>query len=162
MTGAGEPELSLSSRFFLWLYRKLQRGWLSLLLLGGVYLVSAGSLEKAHWVPNSDPILTALALGMILGAALAATRWRGWAALVYTLLLGPLLICQAVGQIVPSLDIVFSQSFLGLVDLMNVRLFAFFARTGGWAALYRAGRPSRIPGCSCCWPACWCGWRAPG
>jgi transglutaminase-like putative cysteine protease len=140
LTSADEPELSLSSRFFLWVYRKLQRGWLSLLLLSGMYLASAGSLDKAHWVPNSDPILMALALGMIVGAALAATRWRGWAALAYTLVIGPLLICQAVGQIVPSLDIVFSQSFPGLVDLMNVRLFAFFARTGGWAALYTGGQ----------------------
>jgi transglutaminase-like putative cysteine protease len=132
--------MSLSARFFAWIFRFLRRSWLSLLLLGGIYTVTAGSLGQARWVPNSDPILAALALGMIVGAALASTRWRAWLALVYTLLLAPLLTCQAVGQIVPPLDVTFSQPFLALVDLMNVRLFAFFARLGGWLALYQGGQ----------------------
>ena len=132
--------MTLSTRFYRWVYRKLRGSWISLLLLSGVYLVTAGSLEKARWVPDSGPILTALLLSMVAGAALAASRWPGWFALVYTLLLGPLLACQAVGQIVPSLDIIFSQSFFSLLDLMNVRLFSFFARLGGWSALYQDGQ----------------------
>jgi transglutaminase-like putative cysteine protease len=132
--------VSLNARFFPWVYRKLRLGWISLLLLSGVYLVTAVSLEQAHWVPDSHPILTALLLGMVVGAALAAARWPVWFALGYSLVLGPLLICQAVGQIVPALDIVFSQPLFLLVDLMNERLFAFFARLGGWVALYQGGQ----------------------
>jgi hypothetical protein len=148
VTRPAEPGGGLSARFFLWLYRRLRLGWISLLLLGGIYLVAAGSLETAHWVPDSDPILSALLLGMVSGACLAAARlprnarrgWPGWAALAYTLLLAPAFICQAMGQIVPPFEVVLSLPIFGLIDLMNVRLFAFFARLSGWAALYQGGQ----------------------
>ena len=134
------------SRFYLWLYRGVLHSWITLLLLSGIYLVVAGSVQNARWVPNSDPILLALFLGMLFGACLATARWPGWLALVYTLLLAPVFACQAVGQIIPSLNVAFSLPFLGLVDLMNVRLFSFFDRLSGWVSLYQGSQSIRDTG----------------
>ena len=157
--------MSRRSRFYLWLYRGVLHSWITLLLLSGIYLVVAGSVQNARWVPNSDPILLALFLGMLFGACLAAARWPGWLALVYTLLLAPVFACQAVGQIIPSLNVAFSLPFLGLVDLMNVRLFSFFDRLSGWVSLYQGSQSIRDTGlfvilvCLLVWPvAAWLTW----
>jgi len=157
--------MSLRSRFSLWLYRRLLNSWITLLLVSGIYLIVAGSVQNARWVPNSNPILVALFLGMLFGAGLAAARWPGWLALVYTLLLAPVFACQAVGQIVPALNVAFSMPFLGLVDLMNVHLFSFFDRLSGWVSLYQGGQSIQDTGlfvllaCLLVWPVgVWLTW----
>ena len=157
--------MTLTSRFFLWIIRRMGSGWINLLLVGGIYVTVAGSVEIAHWVYDSQPIQTALFLGMVFGGLLGATRWPGWLALLYSLLLAPAYACQAIGQVVPSLPIVFSQPFLGLVNLMNLRAFAFTARLDGWVSLYQGGGSIQDTGlfvilfCLLAWLAgAWLGW----
>src|SRR5512135_1019209 len=128
-------------RLFVWAYRRLAPGWQTWLLAGGLLSVTWVSVQSAEWVPNSSPIGVALFLGALCGAALAASRWRGLLSLVYTLLLGPVLAVQAVGQVLPPLNLVFSLPALKLIDLMNVRLFTFFDRLSGWASLYQSAQP---------------------
>ncbi len=134
-------EASASPHVLIWLYRRLSPGWQTWLLAGILLAISAASVQGAAWVGDSGPIGVALFLGALCGAALAASRWRGWLALLYTLLLGPVLAAQAVGQVIPPLNIAFSLPALKLIDLMNVRLFALYERLNGWVALNNAGQP---------------------
>jgi transglutaminase-like putative cysteine protease len=133
MTDAG-------SNFFIWLYRRLSPGWQTWLLAGGLLVIAATSVHGAAWVRDSGPVGAGLFLGALCGAALAASRWRGLISLIYTLLLAPVLAVQAVGQVIPPLSVAFSLPALKLIELMNVRLFAFFERLNGWAALYNSGQ----------------------
>ncbi len=133
MTNAG-PNLAI------WLYRRLSPGWQTWLLAGGLLTTAAISVEGAEWVRDSRPIGVALFLGALCGAALAASRWRGWLALIYTFLFTPVLATLAVGEVIPPLNVAFSLPVLKLVDLMNVRLFAFFERLNGWLVLYNSGQ----------------------
>ncbi len=130
----------IGPRLFTWIYRRLAPSWVTWLLAGGLLTFVAVSVQGAAWVSNSGPIEVALFLGALLGAGLAATRWRAWLALVYTLLLAPILATQAVGQVIPPPSVAFSLPALRLIDLMNARLFAFFERLNGWLALYNSGQ----------------------
>ncbi len=130
-----------SSHILIWLYRRLSPGWQTWLLAGILLAITSASVQQADWVDDSAAIGAALFLGALCGAALASSRWHGWLALLYTLLLAPVLATQAVGQVIPALNVAVSLPALKLVDLMNVRLFAFYERLNGWVALYNAGQP---------------------
>ncbi len=134
-------EASASPHILIWLYRRLSPGWQTWLMAGILLAIAAASVQASAWVGDSAPIGAALFLGALCGAALAASCWRGWLAFLYTLLLAPVLATQAVGQVIPPLDVAFSLPALKLFELMNVRLFAFYERMNGWVSLNAAGQP---------------------
>jgi hypothetical protein len=152
-------------RFFGWLYRKLSPSWISLGLVVGLCGFVSASVDAAGWVRDGSAIGTALFLGAILGAWLAASRWSGWLALLYTPLMGLAFAAQAVGQVLPSGLAITNLPLLELLQLMNVRLFALFDRLSSWETLYRSGKSIGDTGlfvfvfCLLAWlSAAWLGW----
>jgi len=114
--------------------------WINLTLLGAVAGVMAASFREAAWMRYPEPILDQFLLAVLFGAMLAVSRFRGWFAFVFVLVMGGAFSVQAVGRIVPEMLIVFSQNLNDLATGMNIRLWAFFGRVSGWLERLAAGQ----------------------
>jgi transglutaminase-like putative cysteine protease len=133
---------SLPERFNRWLVSLLP----TFLLAGGQVLLLALSVRQAEWVVDSTPILAMLFLGFLMGWMLAATRWRGWVVLVYSLPIGLFLVVQSLVRIVLLDGKSLSSPFLSQVTGMHLRLVAFELRVGGWIGVVASGGTVRDTG----------------
>jgi transglutaminase-like putative cysteine protease len=130
-----------SSRLFSWFMQRIAPHLLAACLLAGAAVILQINFSEAKWVPDSATLTQAAGWGMVFGAALAASRFRGrWAAL-YHLCMALLLTGLWIGRILPPFDQILGQPILDTLDLANIRLFTFIDRASSWAGALAAGKP---------------------
>ena len=115
------------------------RGGASMLLMICLAVSLILSIQEADWVSDSRALTYTIIGGLIFGAMLAAARWKGWWAGLYSAVLSFLFTFLVVGGILPSLGRLFSQPFLAEAEAMRLRIFTFSLRAGGWMETLRAG-----------------------
>jgi transglutaminase-like putative cysteine protease len=126
--------------FFYRLLRRIANPslWMMVMLIGLLHL----SLAESRWVPIRDAAyLPALWLGGLCGMALAASRFRGRFALIYSLVLSVGFVAEALGQIVPVWADVFSPSPVDWIWVMHLRLVTLALRMEGWGRTILQGEP---------------------
>jgi len=116
----------------------LQAG-LTLLLCGTVIVALAQSFHAARWIRADAPVMTGFTLGLLCGWALARTRWSGWIAGGYSVIVSLVTASQALGGVVQLRGMLEAPGFWQAVDLLSLRAVAFYFRANGWfsAALNR-------------------------
>ena len=129
----------LSSRFTAWLYRRTAPHALTWLLMAAIAGLMSHSLVTANWVPDSSPLVNAAWSGLILGGLLAASRFRGWAAVSYHLGAAGLLLGLWIGKVLPPLNQITRLPFLSTLDLVNIRLLNTLDRMASWFSILSAG-----------------------
>jgi transglutaminase-like putative cysteine protease len=94
------------------------------------------SVAQARWTANAGAHLPAVWLGLLCGAALALTRWRGRSATAYSLVASLIVAFEIVARVVvtPALA-------TDVLRGLNVRLFIGAERVTGWIAALLAGAP---------------------
>jgi transglutaminase-like putative cysteine protease len=122
-----------------WLLRIAARNWVFLLLVGTIVSVVSYSLDTANWVKNDQGMLSTFAVGAVLGWLLARSRFKGWFAALYALVMSILAALEPVADFVPTLVQVFAMPVLELINELNLRAFQFFLRASGWIEVLRAG-----------------------
>ena len=120
-------------------FKNAVRGWPTALLLVGLVITVAISFNASHWVRDSSPVVIACLTGLIIGLMLTATRWPGWAAGLYSLVLSLLLTAQMVGNLLPGFGVLFSQPILLSAETTRLKIFTLILRAGGWVDALRAG-----------------------
>ena len=75
----------------------------TLVLTIGLVGMLSYSVDQAGWVKDSRPISNLMISGLIIGWLLAASRLRGWLALLYSLLIGMAGVIQELAQVSPEL-----------------------------------------------------------
>lgn len=119
------------------LVRLLRPRWIPLLLMGAATATLAHSLGQAEWVSGYGRHEIGLWLGLLCGAALAASRFRGRAALGYSLTLAVTAAGQMAGRVVPPHWA--SLAFADLVWAAHLRLLTLLYRIAGWGAAILEG-----------------------
>ncbi len=119
----------------------VRQGWPSFVLLLALTTSLALSVEKAAWVKYDHTISLMVFEGLAVGSLLAASRWKGSQAALYSLGLSLLVACQAVGRLIPPLERLFEQPFLAELEAARLRAFAFGLRAEGWVQNLQAGKP---------------------
>jgi len=119
----------------------LRTSWVSLALIIAAILLFTYNVGQAHWVPDSSPFNASVLLGVLCGYLLATTRWRGWLAAIYSLVLSLAIIAQVIGSILPPLPVILSMHPIDTLWVMNVRLLALAERVNGWlVAIFNGGQ----------------------
>jgi len=121
-------------------WSRFSQGLLTLLLAGVSIFALAQSFHSAHWVRDDAPVVTGFGLGLLIGWGLAVTRWRGWFAAVYSLLLAFVTACQMLGGIVQLRQMLEAPGFWQAIALLNLRGLAFYYRASGWFQAAFLGR----------------------
>ncbi len=129
----------LLSRFIAWLYRRTAPHALTWLLMAAIAGLTSHSLAAANWVPDSGPLVNAAWSGLVLGGLLAASRFRGWAAVSYHLGTAGLLLGLWIGKVLPPLSQITGLPFLSTLDLVNIRLLNTLDRMASWFSILSAG-----------------------
>ena len=123
------------------LVKLLRTSWVSLVLTIAIILLFTYNVGQAHWVPSSSPFNACVLMGALCGYLLAITRWRGWLAAIYSLVLSLAVIAQVIGNIFPPLAVSLSMYPTDTLWVMNVRLLAFAERVNGWlVAIFSGGQ----------------------
>ncbi|MBE3039746.1 MAG: hypothetical protein IMZ62_13165, partial [Chloroflexi bacterium] len=119
----------------------LRTSWVSLALIIAAILLFTYNVGQAHWVPDSSPFNASVLLGVLCGYLLATTRWRGWLAAIYSLVLSLAIIAQVIGSILPPLSVILSMYPIDALWVMNVRLLTLAERINGWlVAIFSGGQ----------------------
>jgi hypothetical protein len=121
------------------LLRFLASSWVTLALIIAIVAAFSNSVGSARWVPDSTPFTVCVWLGAGFGALLASARFRGWFVALYSLVLSLAASGQAVGGVVLPFGVMGAMSFWDILRVMNVRIFTFFERAGGWASAIASG-----------------------
>jgi transglutaminase-like putative cysteine protease len=127
------------NRLTVWFIQRILPHLLVWVLLAGVAELLGLNFQQAAWVPDSSTLTQAVAWGMLLGAALAGSRFSGRLAAGYHFVMAVLLLSLWIGRIVPPLDQILSRPPLEILDLANVRIFTYTDRVAGWASALAAG-----------------------
>ncbi len=123
---------------FLW--RRLRPRWISILLVAVITATLTFSLSAAGWVRGNDVHVSGLWLGVLCGTALAASRFRGRAALGYSLALSVAAAGQIAGRVVRPIEVLQSLPLADLIWNTHLRLLTLFDRVAGWGALFFSGQ----------------------
>lgn len=156
---------ALPARLLAWFNRRTAVLQLSAALLVGMAGVLAYSLRAAAWVPDSSPLLAAVWSGLLLGGLAAAARWSGRRAALYHLAASFLWLSVWVGKITQPLGQA-AQPVLGLrLEMMQLRLYDYLARLGGWVHSLAGGGSVAdnglfllLIGLLAWWSAAWLAW----
>lgn len=138
--------MSWFNRLRHWIWGHFVSGWATFLLVAMLVTTFGYSVDAASWVKDDRPVIAALTWGLLLGALLANTRWKGWIAALYSLLMSLVIIANAVGSVLPGLSSLFSTPFLATLDAGHLRLFTLQLRVTGWVDTLRAGGTIRDTG----------------
>lgn len=145
-----------------WVWGHFMSGWATFLLVAMLVTTFGYSVDAAKWVSNSRPVIAALTWGLLLGALLARTRWKGWTAALYSLALSVPIIGNAIGSVLPDIGSLLDTPFLTTLDAGHLRLFTLQLRMSGGRLPCAPAGPSATPVCSSfCW-RWWAGARRPG
>ena len=141
-TPSATPDASPNKKApFSRLFDLLRTSWVSLALTISVILLFTYNVGQAHWVPRSDPFNACVLLGALCGFLLATTRWRGWLAAIYSLVLSVAALAQVIGNILPPLAVALSMYPTDTLWVMNVRLLALTERVNSWlVAIFSGGQ----------------------
>jgi len=112
-------------------WSRFSQALLTLILAALSILALAQSFHSAHWVRNDAPVVTGFGLGLLFGWGLAVTRWRGWVAILYSMLLAFVTACQTLGGIVQLRQMLDAPGFWQAIALLNLRGLAFYYRASG-------------------------------
>ncbi len=118
------------------LIRFLRAQGISLTLIGIIALVFADSLARAQWVNDSTPFVDNILLGLIFGAALAKSHFKGWMAFGYTCIVSIVVTLQAIGRVVPSAAEIQSLQVAELLWVMHLRLLTLSDRVLSWGSAF--------------------------
>ena len=161
-----EPEPP-SNRLAAWFMQRIWPHLLVWVLLAGVAEILELNFKGAAWVPDSSSLIQAAGWGMLLGVALAGSRFSGRLAIGYHFVMALLLLSLWIGRIVPPLDQMLTRPPLEILDLANVRIFTYIDRVAGWASALAAGNAVQDNGLFqlliglILWMACaWLAWAA--
>jgi transglutaminase-like putative cysteine protease len=156
-----------SNRLAAWFTQRILPHLLVWVLLAGVAELLGLNFNGAAWVPDSSTLTQAVAWGMLLGVALAGSRFSGRLAAGYHFVMALLLLSLGIGRIVPPLGQILSRPPLETLDLANVRIFTYIDRVAGWAGALAAGNAVQDNGLFqlliglILWMACaWLAWAA--
>jgi transglutaminase-like putative cysteine protease len=131
------PIVSAGRTVFKWL--GLDRGWVTFLLTGLVTGCLASSIVDAEWVKNSNPILTLMITGLVVGWLLGLSRWKGWQAALYSLVLSLAGVVNVIGRLLPVLQGWVHAPFLDSLNSLHVQLTVFALRVEGWVLTLQNG-----------------------
>jgi hypothetical protein len=79
-------------------------------------------------------------LGIVFGWLLARSRFGGWLALPYGLVIAVLIAVEGVGGVIPSLRAFLMAPSADVFEQMNLRVVSVSLRIGGWIETLRAGQ----------------------
>jgi transglutaminase-like putative cysteine protease len=129
----------MSERIAALLFRFLRAQGIPLTLIGIIALVFADSLARAQWVYDSTPFVDNVLLGLVLGAVLARSQFKGWITFGYTSILSVVVTLQSIGRVVPSAAQLGSLQFAELLWVMHLRLLTLSDRVLGWGTALLRG-----------------------
>jgi transglutaminase-like putative cysteine protease len=120
--------------------------WLPLSLCGLLLVVASSSLTAARWVSEGSRYTTALWLGALFGALLAASRFRPRTAFAYSVVMGAAIVAEAAGRVLPGFEQVGQSAWSDLLWGMHVRALTLFDQAGSWANAIAFGGTVREAG----------------
>lgn len=129
----------MAERIYSWLGRLFLRYWITAILFTLLTGVIVYSLEQARWVRGESGLANSFAVGLIFGALLARSRFRGWFALFYALFIALVNALQAAGKVLPGPSFWLSHSFYQIIDELNLRSLNLSLRASGWVETLRSG-----------------------
>jgi transglutaminase-like putative cysteine protease len=113
-------------------FRFLRAQGIPLTLIGFIAFLFADSLARAQWVSDSTPFIDNVLLGLVLGAALAKSHFKGWVTFAYTGILSVVVTLQGIGRVAPSPAELESFQFAELLWVMHLRLLTLLDRVLSW------------------------------
>jgi transglutaminase-like putative cysteine protease len=134
----------MRERLGAWLWRWAQREALPLALLLGLGGLLAFTVDEAGWVKGSRLGWGTLA-ALLVGAALARSRFKGWSALGYGLVLLLAGAAQHVGRVLAGLGLLWAAPG-EWVWTLHLRTLTLGARVAGWVETLRTGQAVQDPG----------------
>jgi transglutaminase-like putative cysteine protease len=126
--------------------RYIRRFWVTGLMIFTLATMFIYSLEDAQWVLEESALTTAFLLGLAFGLLLARSRFPGWAALPYGLVISLAIAVESVGRIVPGPAALAVLTPFQVLEQMNLRIFNVFLRMQGWLQTLQAGENVDDPG----------------
>ena len=129
----------MPERILGWLFHLTRRYWITSVLLGTMLAVLISSIQKAKWVQDEAALSSALLLGILFGLLLAVSRYGGWFAALYGIVISLVITIQSIGRILPSLGDVLFSPFLETVEQMNLRVITTSLRIMGWMDTLQVG-----------------------
>lgn len=114
------------------LWSKLRPHIVSILLVLGIAITVSYCLSESDWVPQNYAHNSAIALGLLFGAALSLSRFRGRTAAVYSMVLSVATAGELIGQVIQSTLSPGPPSDMGTLWFMHLRLMTLIDRMDGW------------------------------
>jgi len=103
-------------------WTRLQRHWITMLLLGTVVITWLSMLANIERLREVETITAVAICGVLYGAVLTISRWRGRTAGTISLLTALGLALLIVGRLLPDPSALLAQPFVKSLWLMNARL----------------------------------------
>ena len=113
---------------------------LTLLLCAAVVVALAQSFHGAHWIRADAPVMTGFTFGLLCGWLLARSRWKGWIAAGYSVIVSLAAVSQSLGGVMPLRSMLQAPSFWQAVDILNLRATAYYLRANGWFSAAISGQ----------------------
>ncbi|HEX9019586.1 MAG TPA: transglutaminase domain-containing protein [Anaerolineaceae bacterium] len=129
----------MNGRFFTWLVKVIRPNWVTVILMSLLISTLVYSVETVYWVQDESALSVSLLAGFLFGWMIGKSRFKGWFALPYALVISILISIQAAGKIIPPLGIFFTRSLAEVFDLINLRMVELSLRMTGWVDTLRAG-----------------------
>lgn len=136
----------MSERAFLWLLDGLRRVWVSTVILSALVAVLLTGILEADWVEDEAALSYALIAGLVFGLLLARSRFPGWFAAAYGLVISALIAVESVGRVLPPAWSLVTRPPAEVLEQMNLRIVNVALRMGGWMDTLRAGDNVEDPG----------------
>jgi transglutaminase-like putative cysteine protease len=115
--------------------------WPTILLLVSITTILTYSVNQANWVQENPIYANAFWLGLLCGSALVISQFRERTALGYTLFVSLAAASEAIGHLLPSLDVLQTLPKDDVIWLMHVRFLTLADRLGGWVYSLGRGQP---------------------
>ncbi|MGQ0602091.1 MAG: transglutaminase TgpA family protein [Anaerolineales bacterium] len=100
--------------------------------------ITADNITRARWTANPDVHLPAVWLGLLCGATLALTRWRGRTALAYSFGLSLVVAFETIARVMTSPALV-APTLRQAIDGLHLRAVTGWERVSEWPATLAAG-----------------------
>jgi transglutaminase-like putative cysteine protease len=114
------------------LHRNLGRIWLVLLLACIQISLLAIAIAEAGWAPKGAWVTWSMLMAVLLGTLLAISRFSGFVAMVYLLLISLAGASAVTTPLVPAFRLIPTLGFARYVELLNWRVLAFVTQVPGW------------------------------
>lgn len=129
-----------------WIWKITRQNWIITTLLGIMLSVLIIGFQDANWVQDELGISLAFLAGIGIGWMLARSRFSGWFALPYALVISVVIAVEALGNVLPAPWDLFNSPFRETLEQMNLRIYSVSLRMGGWVDTLRLGDNVADPG----------------